>query len=174
MDTSNFTDLSLYRAFIGGLNDDQIESVGKDYTSCWLYALFIHTLVELPISEDGCESIYENHMSIIYDIQTILDQNGIYSFYHINKTEFHHFILIINDEQLQLFSTYGGQKGIIELTFNKIEWINKFLFLFGSETLNENKINLYKSIFGITNEIKELDLSQCIFMYSTIKFDKLY
>lgn len=172
MDTSNFTDLSLYRAFICGLNDDQIESVGKDYSSCWLYALFIHTLIDLPISEDGCECLYENHMSNIYDIQKILDHNGIYSFYHTNKTEFHHFILIVNNNQLQLLSTYGGQKGIIDLTFDKIKWIDNFLDLFGSAKVNENKINSYKSLFGITTEIKELDLSQCIFMYSTIKFGK--
>lgn len=171
MDTSNFTDLHLYRAFIKGLTDEQLDSVGEDYSSCWLYALFVHTLVDLPISDDGCECIYNNHVENIHDIPNVLEYDGIYSFYHANKTEFHHFILIVNGNDLQLLSTYGGQKDIIDIKFDKTLWLIKFLDLFCSGSItNELQLNNYKWLFGITIEIKEIDLTQCAFMYSLIKF----
>jgi hypothetical protein len=66
-----------------------------------------------------------------------------------------------------LLSTYGGQKGIINKLFNKTNWIIEFLNLFGNTNQDTNeKITNYKSLFGITNDIKTLDISQCIFMYS--------
>lgn len=167
VDTSVFTDLSLYKKFIGGLDEDQIDSVGEDYTSCWLYALYIHTLLDLPMDDDQCDCIYERFLNNIYEIEEILEQNGIYSFYHTNKTEFHHFILIVTNDNLMLFSTYGGQKGIINKTFNKKEWTNNFLGLFGGTNTNaDNKINSYKWLFGIDGKIESLDLTQCIFMYT--------
>lgn len=169
IDTSSFTDLSLYKKFIDCLDDDQLDSVGDDYTSCWLYALYMHTLLDLPISEDQCDCIYENHVTNIYEIEKILEKNGIYSFYHTNKTEFHHFIIIVTNDNIMLLSTYGGQKGIINKMFNKKEWLNIFLELFGfNNIIIGNKIDNYKLLFGITSEIKTLDLSQCIFMYSFV------
>lgn len=170
MDTSNFIDLRLYRAFIKGLSNDQIDSVGEDYSNSWLYSLYIHTLLDLPMSEDGCECVYNNHITNIYDIPNILENNGIYSFYHANKTEFHNFILLVNENDLNLFSTYGGQKDIINVKFDKKKWIISFLNLFSDGKItNHFDLNDYKSLFGITIDIKEIDLTQCIFMYSVIK-----
>lgn len=172
MNTSDLTDLRLYRAFIKGLTEEQLESVGDDYSSCWLYALFVHTLLDLPISEDGCECIYDNHVININDFVEILKHNGIFSFYHANKTEFHHFILIINDNDLTLISTYGGQKDIVNIKFKKNEWQTKFLNLFSSSCVtNKSQLNDYKWLFGIKIDIIEINLTQCIFMYSTIKFE---
>lgn len=164
MNVDNFIDKKKYLEFINNLDEDQIDSVGDDYTSCWLYALYIHTLLDLPI--DDCECVYNNHLLNIHDIIQLFEQNGIYSFYHTNKTEFHHFICYINNDELYLFSTYGKQKGIIYKTFNKIDWITQYLNLFSNGNENQNKINEYKSLFGITKKIENLDLSQCIFMYT--------
>lgn len=169
IDTSYFTNLNLYKKFITDLDEDQIDSVGEDYTTSWLYALYIHTLLHLPMNEDKCDCIYENHITNIYEIEKILEKNGIYSFYHTNKTEFHHFIVIVTYDNIMLLSTYKGQNGIINKIFNKKEWTNKFLELFGLNNVKtHDKIYNYKWLFGITGEIKTLDLSQCIFMYSFV------
>ena len=164
VDIDNFISLKKYTEFINNLYEDQIESVGEDYTSCWLYALYVHTLLELPM--DDCECIYDNHLLNINDITQLFEQNGLYSFYHANKTEFHHFICYVFNSELYLFSTYGGQKGIINKKVDKFVWISEFLDLFGNSETNQNTIKKYKALFGITNKIENLDLSQCIFMYT--------
>lgn len=158
-------DVNLYKSFVANLDDDQIDELGDDYTSCWVYAYYVHVIVGLPIN--NCDCIYENHITNIDDICNILAHDGIHSFYHSNKTEFHHFICVIDGDTLLLLATYGGQNNFIKKIINKNQWLADFLDLFKDDS-GKNKIEQYKQLFGITNKIMCLDLSQCVFMNSSL------
>lgn len=163
-----------YKNFIDNLNEDQIDSVGDDYTSCWLYALYVHNLLGLPISDDKCETIYSDNINNIDDFLKLFENDGIYSFHHANKTEFHYFFCTISGCTLTLNSTYGGQSGIINKIFDKYEWIYGLINLFTNVNVDLNeKLSKYRWLFGITNKIENVDLSTYIFMYISNK-DKQY
>jgi hypothetical protein len=40
---------SEYKQFISDMTADEISSLGDDYTSCWLFAYFIHKKYDLPV-----------------------------------------------------------------------------------------------------------------------------
>lgn len=135
--TSNLTSLSNYKAFISKFNEDQVDTYGDDYTSCWLYAYYVHSIIPLPLT-DSKEPLYE-HTSV-----PDFKHDGLYSMYIATGDEFHHFIIIVKGQKIQLLSTYGGQQGIINLTFDKIEWIQGF------KSLTEKAdLGLMMKLFGI-------------------------
>jgi hypothetical protein len=155
--------LSNYKKFIKNLTPDIIDIVGNDYTSCWLYALYAHSIHGLQIESNEC--VYTNTIDNLNDLPIVLNENGLYSFFHSNETEFHHFILIVNNMNITLLSTYGGQNGIICKTFYKNEWIADIQKLFFGN-FKDNQIDKYKYLFGITNNINKLNFGIYNFQYS--------
>ncbi len=51
--------LTEYKKFVADFDDDQIDIYGQDYSSCWLYAYYVHLVLSLPITQGG-EPLYEN------------------------------------------------------------------------------------------------------------------
>jgi len=156
-----------YKKFIKQLNIDELDILGDDYTSCWLYSYFIHKIFNLPIENYEC--VYINNINNMFDLN--LDTNGIYSFYMDNNIEMHHFILFVIDNEITLTSTYGGQNGIIKITRSKNIFINNIKLLFSN--INENTAELYCDTFGIINKSKmfSLNLSKYNLMYTYKSFE---
>jgi hypothetical protein len=129
-----------YKDFVNNLDENAIDIIGNEYTACWLFAYYIHCKYDLPIS--NYEPVYEiENITEMY-----LDRNGIYSYHMSTTTEMHHFILYVNDDDVILMSTYGGQPGIIKIKYNKHEFINEF----NDMIVNENKrLKKYRKLFGI-------------------------
>jgi len=146
-----------YKTFVNNLNNDMIEILGDDYTSCWMFAYYIHCKYNLPTLN------YEP----LYEVQTInlnINKNGIYSYFMSHKTEMHHFILFVNNNDVGLMSTYGGQKNIIEIKYNKNEFIKEFNDLMIDDY---NKIKRYCKLFGIkTVYFDKLDMSNFTLSYT--------
>ena len=152
-----------YEYFINGLNEIETDILGNDYTSCWLFAYFIHTKYNLPISNYEC--VYDQKENI-EDIN--LNQNGIYSYFMSNDTEFHHFILFVNNNEVILKSTYGGQKNIITKIYKKNDFIRKIQdLILNNKTSNKEKKQKYCQLFGIIKApFKVLDLTNTELSYS--------
>lgn len=145
-------DLGLYEEFVLNLCDEDRDSLGDDYTACWMYAYYVHN--NLGFDHDINGAIYENTVDIL-DFN--LDKNGLYSCYIENDVEFHHFILIVQNDLLTLISTYGGQEGIIHKKFNKNNWLHEL------KNISENN---YNKTFGIKNKIKgNLSIHQISYTY---------
>ena len=143
-----------YFEFVSNLNDDEIDLFGDDYTSCWLFAYYIHKKLGFLLEDN--ETKYVNEIDDVNDFEFDI---GIYSFFSENNTEFHHFILFVTRETVRLLSTYGGQEDIIDIVFTRGEFENLFRSVFSTnESTIENK-EKYQKLFGIEH-IKKLDLSQ--------------
>lgn len=135
-----------YFSFIDNLTEIEIEILGTDYTSCWLFAYYIHKKFNLPTLNHEC--IHE-HVQNISEIK--LDNNGIYSYIMSNNTEMHYFILFVNSDDVILKSTYGGQKNIITKNYKKNDFIRKLQNLISnSNNLDQKNLEQYCELFGIT------------------------
>jgi hypothetical protein len=146
-----------YKRFVKNLSDDELDSLGDDYTACWLFAYYIHDKYILPISNYDC--VYETNIDI-NDFK--LDNDGIYSCFFEHKKEMHHFVLFVSGDNLILRATYGGQKGIINIKYNKNDFIQKFQNLIISKNIKE-----YSNLFGIIEpSFNELDFINVKFSYS--------
>ena len=149
--------LDEYKKFVSSLNDEEINIHGDDDTACWLFAYYAHVKYNLPIL--NYEAIYDVEQNIN---EINLESNGIYSYFMSHKTEFHHFILHVNGNDVILYSTYGGQQNIISIKYNKYDFIEKIKNL-----TNEGNIKKYYDLFGITNPpFIKLDLSELRLYYS--------
>ena len=134
-----------YYRFVSELNNDEIESLGNDYTSCWLFAYFIHNKYSLPIHNYECVYDISIHLSYFK-----IEKDGLYSCFICNDTEMHHFILMVNGNNLTLLSTYGGQEGIINKRYNKTTF---------NRRINTLSPEDYRDLFGITiNIFDKVDL----------------
>lgn len=76
--------LNEYKTFVDNLNDECMDILGDDYTSCWMFACYIHCKYDLPIQEN--EAFYEVNQQNTFN----LDKNGIYSYFMSHKSEMHH------------------------------------------------------------------------------------
>jgi hypothetical protein len=154
MDTS----ISEYKTFVNSLDDEIIDVLGDDYTSCWMFAYYIHCKYNLPIL--NYEPLYEIKENSVFT----LDKNGIYSYFMSHNTEIHHFVLFVNNDDINLISTYGGQKNIIKIKYNKNEFISAFNSLINN---NDNTIKKYCKLFGIKKvNFNLLDLSNLTLSYT--------
>jgi len=154
-----------YRKFINNLQEDLIDQVGSDYTSCWLYALYIHTILDLPINNGEC--VYNETINDLNNFT--LDTNGMYSFFTCCNSEFHHFILHIIDDKLTLLSTYGGQPNIIYKEFNTNEWVSSLKDLYLTTTdSRKSQIAKYKKLYGIKKVNDDFNLTEYQFKYTFI------
>ncbi len=150
-----------YKTFVNNLNDELIDILGDDYTSCWMFAYYIHCKYNLPILNN--DPLYEVDQTTKFN----LDKNGIYSYFMSHNTEMHHFVLFVNDDEIILMSTYGGQKNIIEIKYDKNEFINAFNNLI----INAN-IKNYCKLFGIKKvNFNKLDLSNLTLSYTYKEFN---
>jgi hypothetical protein len=136
-----------YKQFISHMTTDEISSFGDDYTSCWLFAYFIHKKYDLPV--DQYDPVYTDECKSVE-----LNRNGIYSFCIDSDEEVHHFIILVNDERAVLMCTYGGQSGII-----KKEYIAKKLACDINKILSSKNSQLYKSTFDIQGNISVTNVS---------------
>lgn len=133
----NFDD---YCSFVSNLDEQEKMILGDDYSSCWLFAYYFHKLYNLPILNNEC--IYE---TIIEDISEFkLDVDGIYSCFLEHDDEFHHFILIVHVNNVDLLSTYGGQSGYLNARFDKHIFIEKLTNIF-----NHGYVTEYMRLFQI-------------------------
>lgn len=149
-----------YKSFVNNLNEDEIDVIGDDYTSCWMFSYYVHTKYGLPIQ--NYEAFYEEEQNSEFN----LNKNGIYSYFMSHNTEMHHFILFVNNDNLTLMSTYGGQKNIIEIKYNKNDFINFFEDLI-NEIDNDKKIKKYYKLFGINKICFDiLDISNLTLSYT--------
>ena len=156
--------LKEYKDFVNNLNKIQIDNLGDDYTACWLFAYYFHNKFDLPILNYSC--FYEQKQNII-DMN--LDKNGIYSYFMSSDTEFHHFVLVVNNDDVILNSTYGGQTEFINIKYKKIEFIKRLqdLILISNSNSNNKKIKEYCNLFGFNKVyFKVLDLTNCEFEYT--------
>lgn len=154
---NNNINIEEYKSFVNNLNYDVIEILGDDYTSCWIFAYYIHCKYNLPTLN------YEP----LYKVQTTnlnIDKNGIYSYFMSHTEEIHHFILFVNNNDVILMSTYGGQKNIIKIKYNKNEFIKEFNDLMIDD---DNKIKRYSKLFGIKKlYFDKLDMSSFTLSYT--------
>ena len=146
-----------YKTFVNNLNKDIIDILGDDYTSSWIFAYYIHCKYNLPTL----------NYDPLYEVETTkfdLDKNGIYSYFMSHKTELHHFVLFVNNDDVILMSTYGGQENIIKIKYNKNEFINEFNDLMIDDN---NKIKKYCKLFGIKKvHFDKLDMSNFTLSYT--------
>jgi hypothetical protein len=127
-----------------------------------MFAYYIHCECDLPTL--NYEPVYEEQASDLH-----LDKNGIYSYFISHSAELHHFILVVNNEEVTLLSTYGGQKKIINITYNKTKFIDAFHHLQIKD--DTNKIKAYCNLFGIkTVHFDTLDMSDIILKYTFREF----
>lgn len=159
-----------YRNFIKTLSPNEIDVMGDDLSSCWIFAYYFHLKYNFPITPQY-ECVYENQLDLDQlDLAKNPDYkfvDGIYSFYTENKTEFHHFIIQVLGNNVHLFSTYGGQWGIIKITHKMDMFVKLINKIYIDKNIHPNdKINWYKKLYGIRTTIKELDLSECCFKYT--------
>lgn len=140
-------DFEKYKEFY--INEVENDVLGDDLSACWCYSYYIHFKLNLPIINFEC--IYENKINIEdLDFSSIV--SGILSCFISFKSEMHHFILIFNNNTVELFSTYGGQNGIIIKMFNKFDFLNELQLLStNTDIANDVKTNKYYNLFGITN-----------------------
>ena len=131
-----------YKKFVKELDDEILYNLGDDYTSCWMFAYYVHTIYDLPLLNN--EPFYEEKN----EKKINLDKNGIYSYFMSHNTEFHHFILFVNNNNVNLMATYGGQKNIVKIDYNKNDLINMFDNLLNDNN-NKSKIKKYCELFGI-------------------------
>lgn len=126
-----------YMRFVSRLSEEEIDSLGDDYTSCWLFAYYIHKKYHLPIS----------------DYDPVLKKTGIpelrddmvYSFRIDCDQEMHYFsIRTENETQVRFMSTYGGQRGVIDRLLARDEFVQGLYML-----LNNPTPELYKRLFFI-------------------------
>ena len=108
-----------YKEFVKNLNKNEIDVLRNDYTSCWMFSYYFHNKYSLEIKNYEC--VYK----VKVKVSEINLDDGIYSYFMCNNTEFHHFILFVKNEIVTLLSTYGGQKNIIEKIYNKYDFIEK-------------------------------------------------
>jgi hypothetical protein len=147
-----------YKTFVNSLNDEIIDILGDDYTSCWMFAYYIHYIYNLPIL--NYDPLYEVKQTSKFN----LNKNGIYSYFMCHNTEMHHFVLFVDNDDLILISTYGGQEGIIKIKYDKNEFINALNDLIINDN---NNIEKYCKLFGIKKvNFKILDLSNLTLSYT--------
>ena len=156
-----------YKDFVNNINSDAIESLDNDYTSCWMFAYYIHCKYGFPMQN------YNN----IYKIQGAttfnFDENGIYSYSMDCYTESHYFVLFVNNDDIIMFATYGGQENIIKIKYNKNEFIDLFNDLMAEEN-NKKKIAKYRKLFGIKKVYFDtLNMSEFTLNYTFKKIENL-
>lgn len=141
--------LNNLKKFIKQFNEDEKEIIGIDFTSCWLYAYYVHKLFNLEI--DNYECVYKNEIKDEKELSLIFEKDEkkiIYSFFIEHDEEFHHFVIYKNENNYDLYQTYGGIRKIMRLK------INKDIFIKNMESLlffENNKINIYKTLFNLKN-----------------------
>lgn len=155
-----------YKNFVNNLNSDAIKCLGDDYTSCWLFTYYIHCKYDLPM---------QNYSSI-HEIQSgtfNFDENGIYSYSMNFYTESHYFVLFVNNDDITMLATYGGQENIIKIKYNKNEFIELYNDLM-AENNNNKKIAKYCSLFGIKKVYFDiLNMSEFTLDYAFKKIENL-
>lgn len=164
--TINFQE---YITFYTNLSDDIKDIHGDEYDSGSMFAYYVHKKYNLPINNDEPE--YNNTINDIYTLKDFnLDNDGIYSFFTENSTEMNYFVLNVENNNLTLFSFYPGQKKMIQVKFNKNEWLENLKNLYLLNNVIENKILLYKKIYGINKvDFTELVLDKFSFEYAYSK-----
>ena len=109
-----------YKTFVNSLNNEIIDILGDDYTSCWMFAYYIHCKYNLPIVNN--EPLYEVELTTNFN----LDKNGIYSYFMSHNTEIHHFVLFVNNDKIILRRSERVKKKIGATTIPKIIEKKKF------------------------------------------------
>ena len=144
-----YSNYKKYLNFVNNCNDNIKDIHGDEYSGSF-YAYYIHKKCNLPIDENY-EPIYTEKIDDIYKLQNFnFDLDGIYSFMSETSTDMINFIIIINGNNLDYSCIYGEQQYIITLNENKNIWIQLLKKLYLLNNVNENKIELYKKIYGIT------------------------
>lgn len=157
--------LNEYMKFVKELKEER-DILGDDYTACWMYAYYIHKKYELPIKNGEAEYEKEEEISEIN-----LEKEGIYSYFMEHKSEMHHYVLFVKDNNVNLSSTYGGQEGIISKNYIKNDFIDMIKELKNTNIEKKEMINKYKNLFGIEKVyFNELDLTEMKFYYSYTPF----
>jgi hypothetical protein len=152
-----------YKNFIEKMSDIEKENLGDDPTSCWLFAHWFHNKYSMSLSDD-----YSNNYPYLLDINSIILTNGIYSFYTENNVEFHHFVIEVKDEQIKLYSTYGGQIGLIRKIYDKTNFVKLINDIYVNKTIHINdKISKYQILYGIRIRLnlKNINFDNCVFRY---------
>lgn len=162
----NYTNNTNFINFVKSSSND-IKDVHGDEPSGSFYSYYIHKQFNLPIEMDY-EPSYTDKIDDIYKLQNLnFDLDGIYSFLTESPTELNYFIIIIDGDNLKLLSVYGGQQGIIEINTDKHVWLNSLKTLYLLNNVNDNKIQLYKELFGIKKVyFDDLNLDSFSFNYS--------
>lgn len=151
MEKFNSITLGEYKRFIRNFNGYEKDIIGTDYTSCWAFAYFFHKKFGLPVKDYEC--VYEKDISPD-ELEEALEHDGIYSFFTSNNTEFHHFIILLKENKIELISTYGGQQGLIQKKYNKLNFIRDL-----SRIFSEGNTKLYFKLFGIKKKCN-IDLTE--------------
>lgn len=162
-------DTQAYKIFVKRLSDDIKDVHGDEYDSGSMFSYYIHKKYNLPLKDN--EPHYENRINDIYSLQNLnLDHDGIYSFLTENNTEMNYFIINIEGNNLTLFSYYPGQKFMIQKKFNKNEWLDDLKNLYLLNNVINDKIALYKKIYGLNKVyFDELKLDNFSFYYTYAK-----
>ena len=149
-------DIKEYKEFVKNLDEEVIDVIGDDYTSCWMFAYYTHIKYNLPTLNH--EPLYETNQEDEFN----LNQNGIYSYFMCHNSEMHHFVLFVNNNDLIMRATYGGQKNIIEIKYDKTIFIRKF-----KDLMINNNIKNYCELFGIKKvSFNKLDMSDFTLSYT--------
>lgn len=119
----------------------------EDPSSCWNGARFFFHHYNMKCDIDD-EDAYPNDLKLDESsMSQRFNNNGIYHCFIENPTEFHHFLLIVQNDELTLIQTYGGIAKLTIQSFNKKDWIDNLI-----KTL-KGDIKAYKYIFQIPTKI---------------------
>ncbi len=149
-----------YKNFVKKLSEAEMDTLGDDYTSCWMFAYYMHIKHDLPTIN------YEPYYQLNAENGFELDKNGIYSYLMCHDTEIHHFILFVNDDEVIMMATYGGQKNIIKIKYDKEEFLDEFQDMM-LDNDNNSKTKKYCQLFGIQKvSFDKLDMSNFTLSYT--------
>lgn len=110
-----------YKNSIKKLSADEIDSLGDDWTSCWLYSYVFAKQNNFPINSETFEPILENTRNK-QDFKFC--ENGNYLFYIENQYEMHYFIVTKFNENCICTCTYGGFNKFICASFTSSQLEN--------------------------------------------------
>lgn len=147
-------DFNDYTRFVKRLSDDEIDSLGDDYTSSYMFSYYFHKKYNLPIEIH--DASYEYDFDDVNNIIGLLNNNGIYSFIFEHDYEFHNFVIIIENDIAQMYSICEGKKNFIKTEYNKNYFINTIINICSSNYDIQTKLSDYCNIFCINSDAKHL------------------
>lgn len=111
----------------------------EDASSCWNGARYFRYVTGVDPDIDSVDS-YPNSL----DPEKMRAWgNGIYHIVQSNSFESHYFTLILFENDLSLYQTYGGINRITILMFNKDDWIEHYI------KSTEGDVNSYNYCFSL-------------------------